>query len=117
MKKCKRCDREVEESTEGLDNSAVRVRYGQTDIVVCYPCAVELTLLIGAWLGTEPPPYLKDEDVVEPSLFNDFFEKLAEYFDTGMWFAYAEGAFEDPELEEAKAILEVLQRIAEGRDE
>lgn len=50
MNTCERCH----EPMTGKERAPVPVDYGETHIVICYPCAVEMTYIIGAWLGTEP---------------------------------------------------------------
>ena len=45
---CDRCEKRIKKA------DAVPVVYGNTDMTICHPCAVELTMLIGHWLGTEP---------------------------------------------------------------
>ena len=52
-KECERCSTNLEKDMKS-PRRPVPVRYGETDMVICYQCAVELTLLIGHWLGTEP---------------------------------------------------------------
>lgn len=49
---CERCKTKLIEGD--VEAAPIPVTYGETDIVICYKCAVELTLLIGHWLNTEP---------------------------------------------------------------
>lgn len=52
MSNCDRCHTKLIEGD--VEAAPVPVTYGETDIVICYRCAVELTIVIGFWLGTEP---------------------------------------------------------------
>ena len=61
---CERC----EETLIGHPESPRRpvpVTYGETDMTICYECAVDLTMLIGHWLAMEDPVVvLKKEKII-----------------------------------------------------
>lgn len=48
MSTCDRCGKTLDD-----ERAPVHVDYGETHITICYPCAIELTYLIGSWLATD----------------------------------------------------------------
>lgn len=50
---CERCKKKLSRDMMS-PRRPVPVTYGETNMTICYTCAVELTLLIGYWLDTEP---------------------------------------------------------------